>query len=182
MRLRLVAAVSLVVMIFLLAHLSGSRADTPPVIAANLPLGKDAWDLRALDKDPVHLLKAAFNEKANAVTFLLEFRRDLRAVDLEWKSDTWRPDGDRYPPFWFRFVDEDGVVLRTEQAHFDGEMIEQKGRRMRVFLKLPSKDIMARTKHILIDPKVHGELGKLYIPEAPPPEELPAPKEIKDQE
>ncbi len=180
MRLRLVAGVSLVLTLFLMAHLSGSRADTPPTIAANLPLGKDAWDVRVMDQDPVQLLKAAYDEKANAATFLLEFRRDLRPIDIEWKSDNWRRDGDRVPPFWFRFVDQDGVVIRTEQARFDGEMIEKKGRRMRVFLNLPSKEILARTKRVLVDLKVHGELGKLYLPERPAPEELPLPKEIKD--
>jgi hypothetical protein len=177
MRLRLLSAVSLVVMMFLVAHLSGSRADTPPVISASLPFGKSAWDLSVMDKDPVHLIKADYDQKANAVTFLLEFRRDLAPFDIEWKSDTWRRDGDRFPPFWFRFVDADGVVIRTEQARFDGEMVEKKGRRMRVFLELPSRDIMSRTKSVLVDLKVYGEQGKIYIPIRPEPEPLPPPTE-----
>jgi hypothetical protein len=118
---------------------------------AELPLGRDAWDMRRLEQDPVKLVKVTYYPATREVKWVLEFTRDLTVRDIDWHSLS------KSAPFWFRFQDEDGVTLVSASAAYDGVLVGLRGRRVRVVLKLPDEEVMRRTKKVMIDPRPYGE-------------------------
>jgi hypothetical protein len=124
----------------------GAAAD-----AITLPLGKSAWDLRALDDDPVKLVKASYDKERKVVVLVLELRRDLTVRDTDWRGLNARP------PFWFRLQDADGVTLRSLPAEFGSEVVGLKGRRVRVFLPWPDAPVASQAKKVVVDPRPYGE-------------------------
>src|SRR5262245_44486737 len=127
---RLAAAVPVALLAFVLLPLASAQpaGDGAEADVANLPLGKDAWDLRALNDEPVKLVKATYDADRRVVRIILEFQRDLTVRDTDWRGFAVRP------PFWFRFQDADGATMRSEGAEFGSELIGLKGRRVRVVL------------------------------------------------
>jgi hypothetical protein len=146
-------------------------ADVPGV--ADLPLGP--WDLRQIDGDPVRVVKATHDAKANQVSLLLEFQRSLTLADVDWPgthgqkvvidrdgnpilltNPQWEGLGSA-PPFLVRFEDADGVTLVSERPRIDGELIGLEGRRLRFIIGLPRKDVdrerdmAARIKRVVVD-------------------------------
>jgi hypothetical protein len=116
-----------------------------------LPLGKEAWDVRALNRDPVKLVKETYDPKAREVQWVVEFTRDLTVRDIDWVGLNSRP------PFWVRFQDEDGVTQLSTTPAYDGTLVGLFGRRVRLVLRLPDKEVMDRTKKVVIDPRPYGE-------------------------
>jgi hypothetical protein len=106
-----------------------------------LPLGNTAWDLKIFDLDPVRFVKATYDPEKQAVKFVLEFSRDLRPADFEWDKNT--------PPYTIRFLDADGVALKSFTAHYEGDVIRRQGRRFRLLLDMPNAMTDARAKGIL---------------------------------
>ena len=149
---RLAAAILIVGSAFVLPLASAQPAvDGPEADVANLPLGKDAWDLRALDADPVKLVKATYDPDRRVVRIVLELRRDLTVRDIDWRGLSIRP------PYWFRFQDADGVTMRSESAEFGSELIGLKGRRVRIVLPWPPGLLAALTKKVVVDHRPYGE-------------------------
>jgi hypothetical protein len=144
----------------------------PPGVS-DLPFG--SWDLRQLNGDPVFVVKATHDPKANEVKLLLEFQRSLTFKDIEWpgsggqkvvvdrdgnpillRNAQWLGLGSA-PPFLVRFEDEDGVTLVSQSPRFEGDVVGIEGRRLRLIVALPRKDIDsergigARIKRVVID-------------------------------
>jgi hypothetical protein len=102
------------------------------------------WKLERLSQEPVKLLKATPDPTGTQVRFLVEFTRPLTlAEEMDWQ----RPEG----LVVFRFLDEDGVVIRTVKPGFEGEMISKKGARLRIVLAMPDERTLAQTHSILAD-------------------------------
>ena len=142
-----------------------------------LPLGKEHWDLRQLDREPIRLVSATALKREmrlpgmlptpenpekpgkpertveqTVVEFVLEFERDLTVRDTDWTGV--RPE----PPFRFDFLDKDGVTLLSESARYEGIPVGRKGRRVRVVLTLPPKRLMDRVAKIMVEPKRYLDL------------------------
>jgi hypothetical protein len=124
--------------------------------------------LRQLDCDPVRLVKATYDPQTQEVKLVLEFQRSLQLRDIEWfgpkqpsvvtdvdgnslllRNPTWAGSG--RPPFLARFLDEDGVTLVSARPEYDGVLIGLQGQRVRLVLSLPGKDVLARTRGVVID-------------------------------
>jgi hypothetical protein len=136
------------VLVFALALVSLPLARAQPG-AGDLPGGKNSWDLRALDSDPVKLVKVEAAPDGKVVRFILEFQRDLTVRDTDWHGPSPRP------PYWFRFQDADGTTMRSEIAEYGSELVGQQGRRVRIVLTLPPA--WARTRKVIVDPRPYGE-------------------------
>src|SRR5437868_2243773 len=122
MTLRLAAAVLLGSAFVTLPFASAETAPPPTTVdTSKLPRGKDAWDIRRMDEEPVKLVKVTYDRDANEARFVLEFTRDLYVRDTDWGGV--RPE----PPFRFDFEDEDGVTLVSLAARYDGVPIGLKG-------------------------------------------------------
>jgi hypothetical protein len=134
----------------LLTLLSPARAGAQQK-ESDIPLGRAAWEMKGLDRDPVKLVKVSYDPDTKEVKWLLEFTRDLTVRDTDWAGVNPRP------PFWFRFQDADGVTLASASAAYDGQLVGRFGRRVRVVLKLPEEEVMRRTKKVAIDPRPYGE-------------------------
>ena len=154
MNLRLAVALLLFASASFVLPAMGARAwaaDGAEPDISNLPLGRGAWDLHALDDDPVKLVKASYDKERKVVRFLLEFRRDLTVRDTDWRGVAVRP------PFWFRFEDADGVTLLSGEAEFGGQLVGLQGRRVRLILPWPDGPVGALAKKVVVDPRPYGE-------------------------
>src|SRR6516162_3896157 len=70
---------------FFSAALVPVQAGPPgPAVPPSLPFGTWAWDLHKLDSDLVGLVKATYS--ARELKLVLEFRRNLSFLDLEWSG------------------------------------------------------------------------------------------------
>jgi hypothetical protein len=137
----------------------------------DLPLKRDNWDLRQLDRDPVKLEKYTAIKRSirlpsllpnpekperpieqTSVDFILEFVRDLTVRDTDWTGV--RPE----PPYRFDFLDADGVTLASQTARYEGIPIGRKGRRVRVVLTLPPEGVMSRAKKVVVEPRRYGDM------------------------
>ena len=161
-------AIALFFLAFPVAGLLPLSAQPPGGAADGMsdsPFGKCDWDLRQLDLDPVKLVRASYDVQANELRLVLEFQRDLTLHDTEWRNARGQtvvvdrdcrplvlrdPTGIVAPPFLFSFEDEDGVALVSERARYGGDLIGLQGRRVRLVLPLPGKDIAARTRRVVV--------------------------------
>jgi hypothetical protein len=135
-----VAAVAALSTVLIAAGLSAGQA---PAVKGAAPEAL-TWKLERLGQEPVKLLKATPDPTGTQVRFLVEFTRPLTlGEEMDWQ----RPDG----PVVFRFLDEDGVVIRTVKPRWEGEMVSKKGARMRIVLPLPDERTLALTHSILAD-------------------------------
>jgi hypothetical protein len=150
-RLAVAALVVASALVFLPAVSAQPAGDGAKPDIGNLPLGKDAWDLRALDGDPVRLVKVTYDEDRRVVRIILEFRRDLTVRDTDWRGLAVRP------PYWFRFQDAEGTTLRSEEAQFGSEVVGLQGRRVRLVLPWPAGVLPALTKKVVVDHRPYGE-------------------------
>jgi hypothetical protein len=103
------------------------------------------WKLEGMNKGPFELLTATPDPQNNAVQFVINFTRDVRLSELlDWESGGG--------PIVFRFLDKDGVVIRTVKPRLDGELIPEKGAHIRLVLPLPDQGILDRTLTIVAHP------------------------------
>jgi hypothetical protein len=90
------------------------------------------------------LLKATPDAQKGQVRFLLEFTRAPSANELY----EWEHNGGAIQ---FRFLDEDGVVIRSVKPLWDGELIYKPGARIRLILALPDDKVLAQTRAVVAD-------------------------------
>ncbi|HKI33845.1 MAG TPA: hypothetical protein VKA46_18475 [Gemmataceae bacterium] len=155
-------------------HVVGGRDE-----AIDLPFGKDNWDMRELEQDPVKLVKVTAvkvrlsegDRDVRFVKFVLEFQRDLTVRDTEWGGV--RPQ----PPFLFRFQDENGVTLASETGSYDSVFVGLQGRRVQMVLPLPDSPVV-RTVEGLSDPGRAG--GSLTLVQVDLPVTLRTKKVVVD--
>jgi hypothetical protein len=124
--------------------------------------------LRQLDYDPVRLVKASYDPQSQEVKVVLEFQRGLLLQDIEWfggrepsvvtgpkgqalllRDPLWAGTG--RPPYLARFLDEDGVTLAGARPRYDGVLVGLPGQRVRLALSLPGRDVLSRTRGVVID-------------------------------
>jgi hypothetical protein len=102
------------------------------------------WSLERMHKEPFKLIKATPDPVQGQVRFVIEFtRRPELAETFDWEH--------RGGPVVFRFLDEDGVVMRTVKPVLDGELLAEKGARMRLVLQMPDPRVLERTRSIVAD-------------------------------
>jgi len=120
---------------------ASARPDEP----ASQPPGEAVkWNLDRLRKEPFKLIKATPDPSGRGVRFLIEFTRRPELTELfDWEH--------RGGPVVFRFVDADGVVIRTVKPQVDGELIAEKGARLRLILPMPDDQVMSFIHSILAD-------------------------------
>src|SRR5438128_135470 len=94
--------------VLVVATLTGAFFFSPAAATGEPPPDPAAvkWGLARLSQDPLRLIKATPDAQKGQVGFLLEFTRAPSAAEL----DAWEHNGG---PVLFRFLDEDGVVIRT---------------------------------------------------------------------
>jgi hypothetical protein len=120
-----------------------AAAQAPVPQGPALPAVK--WKLEGMNKGPFELLTATPDSPNNAVEFVINFTRDIRLAELlDWESGGG--------PVVFRFLDKDGVVIRTVKPRLDGELIPEKGIHIRLVLPLPDQRILDRTLTIVAHP------------------------------
>jgi hypothetical protein len=109
-----------------------------------IPADPLKWNLDRLSKDPFKLIKATPDPAKGQVRFVLEFTRA--------PSFTERYDWDKAGGLVvFRFLDEDGVALRSVMAKLDGEIVAKAGARIRLLLPLPDEKILTLTHSIVAE-------------------------------
>jgi len=102
------------------------------------------WDLAHLNQDPLKLVSATPDPQRGIVRFVLEFTRAPMPTELY----DWEKVGG---PAVFRFLDADGVALRTVKPQLDGELVPKQGARMRLLLRMPDERILAATRTVVAD-------------------------------
>jgi hypothetical protein len=102
------------------------------------------WHLDRLNKEPFKLIKATPDPEKGQVRVVIEFTRTPSVTEMY----DWEHSGG---PIVFRFLDEDGVVLRSVTPKLDGEMVGKAGTRFRLLLPLPDEKILARSRSIVAD-------------------------------
>jgi hypothetical protein len=118
-----------------------SAASWPPLHFPAAPPDQLKWNVERLHHDPFKLIKAVPDPDKGQVQFVLEFTRAPSLTELyDWE----RAGG----PLVFRFLDEDGVVLKSVKPKLDGEMLAKTGARFRLLLPLPDETILARTRSV----------------------------------
>jgi hypothetical protein len=99
------------------------------------------WDLKRLHEDPFKLIKATPDPAAGRVRFVIEFTRAPELAELfDWEH--------RGGPVTFRFSDSDGVVIRTVKPVLEGELVPEKGGRIRLILPMPDSRTLEATRSI----------------------------------
>jgi len=116
---------------------------TPP---AHLDTAKDRikWQMERLSKEPFKFIKATPDPEHGQVRFVIEFTRAPTLTELY----DWERIG---APVVFRFLDEDGVVLRSVVPKLDGEIVRKEGTRIRLLLPLPDEKILTLTRTVAVD-------------------------------
>jgi hypothetical protein len=140
MRCRLSAgAAALAVAALTLFPPAGAVGQQPGAPAAPADVLK--WDLARLNQEPFKLIKATPDAATVQVRFVVEFTRPPRTTELF----DWNQAGG---PVLFRFLDEDRVTLQTVKPRLDGELVPQKGARIRLVLQMPGGQVLARTRAV----------------------------------
>jgi hypothetical protein len=117
-------------------------APVPPNNNASLPPVK--WELDALNREPFRLIKATPEARGTQVRFLIEF---TRPPTLSEQYDWERHNG----AVVFRFLDEDGLVLRSVQPSWQGEFVPKKGARMALVMPMPDERTLMRTRTVVAE-------------------------------
>lgn len=109
----------------------------------NRALPAVTWDLKALNQPPFKLIKATADPKKNEVRFVVELTRPPSDYELL----DWNQEGMAV----FRFLDEDGVTIKSVKARREGELVLRAGSRVRLVLPMPAKAIIDATWTIVAD-------------------------------
>jgi hypothetical protein len=105
---------------------------------------KVKWDVSHLQKEPLKLIRSTPDLLTGQVRFLLEFTRAPQLSELfDWQN--------RGGPVVFRFLDADGVVIRTVKPRLEGEILAAKGARIRLILQMPDLRTLELTQAITAD-------------------------------
>ena len=119
-----------------------SPAQVPPAIGDSLPEVK--WDLDVLKREPFMLIKATPDPRGTQVRFIIEFTRPPTfSEQYYWE----RQNG----AVVFRFLDEDGLVIRSVQPTWQGEFIPKKGARLALVLPMPDQQTLRRTRTVVAE-------------------------------
>src|SRR5438874_494631 len=119
-----------------------SAAQVFPDLRESLPQLK--WDLETLKREPFKLIKATPDPRGSQVRFIIEFTRPPTfSEQYEWE----RHNG----AVVFRFLDEDGLVLRSVQPSWQGEFVPKKGARMALVLPMPDQQTLRRTRTVVAE-------------------------------
>jgi hypothetical protein len=118
-----------------------SAAGWPPPHLPAAPPDQVKWNIERLHHDPFKLIKVVPDLDKGQVRIVLEFTRAPSITELyDWE----RAGG----PLVFRFLDEDGVVLKSFIPKLDGEMLGKTGARFRLLLPLPDEKTLAQTRSV----------------------------------
>jgi hypothetical protein len=119
---------------------AGHCVAQPPPGAAGLPESVK-WNLDRLQQEPFKLIKTTTDLATGQVRFLIEFSRKPELGELfDWEH--------RGGPVVFRFLDDEGVVMRTAKTRLEGELVAEKGARIRLLLQLPERVILDHTRAV----------------------------------
>jgi len=119
----------------------GQAADPTPT-GPNLPQVK--WELDRLNQEPFKLIKATPDPRGTLVRFVVEFTRPPRPSE---QQDWERHNG----AVVFRFLDEDGIIIRSVQPSWEGEFVPKKGARMAILLPMPDERTLRRTRSVVVE-------------------------------
>jgi hypothetical protein len=139
-RLSAVLAVGVLAAILLIPGLAAGQAPA----GSNESLPAVNWELDPLNREPFKLIKASLDPKGSQVRFLIEFTRPPRPTE---QADWERHNG----VVVFRFMDEDGLVIRSVQPTWEGEFVPKKGARMALVLQMPDAKTLTRTRSIVAE-------------------------------
>jgi hypothetical protein len=95
-----------------------------------------SWQLGALSQEPLKIVTTRHLPKEGAVFWVFELTRDLTVYE---DQAYWGPAfklGKR-PRFRFELLDEDGIILRTAEAHYIGEYVNKAGKRFGAYFAIP---------------------------------------------
>jgi len=115
---------------------------TPVSTNGSLPVVK--WELDLLNKEPFKLIKATPDARGTQVRFIVEF---TRPPTLSEQYDWERHNG----AIVFRFLDEDGLIIRSIQPHWEGEYVPKKGVRLALVLPMPDEKTLMRTRSVVAE-------------------------------
>jgi hypothetical protein len=102
------------------------------------------WNLSRLQKAPFKLIKSTPDPRTGQVRFVVEFTRPPELSELfDWEH--------RGGPVVFRFLDADGVPIRSVKPRLEGEMVAEKGARFRLVLQMPDVKTLELTREIMAD-------------------------------
>jgi hypothetical protein len=117
-------------------------AQQPPAVAGMPESVK--WNLDRLQREPFKLIRISPEPAVGQIKFLIEFSRKPELAELfDWEH--------RGGPVVFRFLDDDGVVMRTARTRLEGELVSEKGARIRLVLQLPDRVILDHTRAVVAD-------------------------------
>jgi len=102
------------------------------------------WDVTRLNQEPLKFLRATAEPQRGRVVFLVEFVRPPKASELY----DWEKQGG---PVLFRFLDPEGIVIRTVKPSGEGEFVPEKGAHMRIVLPMPEANVLAATRSVMAD-------------------------------
>jgi hypothetical protein len=113
-----------------------------------LPLGESAWDIKVFSQEPIKVVRTSYDSKAREVKWVIEWTRDLKELEDNhiYERAGW---AEGRAPFKFRFMDEDGVVLKVIRGSHEGEFARKKGDRIRIFVQLPEDAVFSKIKKIV---------------------------------
>jgi hypothetical protein len=117
------------------APLAGQEKKKPLPKAVPFPEGI-TWQLAALNKEPLKVVSTRHLPKEGAVYWVFELTRDFTVYE---DQGYWAPAFKlgKHPRFRFELLDEDGIILRTAEAHYIGEYVSKAGKRFAVYFALP---------------------------------------------
>jgi hypothetical protein len=135
-------AIGLTLAVLAAVLLTPGRSAGQPPVTPNLPEVK--WELDRLNQEPFKLIKATPDAHGAQVRFVIEFTRPPRPTEqLDWE----RHNG----AVVFRFLDEDGIVIRSVQPSWEGEFVPKKGARMALVLPMPNEKTLMRTYKVVAE-------------------------------
>jgi len=112
-----------------------------------LPKGV-VWKLKALDQEPLRVIRTRSHPDRVAVYWVIELTRDF---DVYEDGAYWGPAFKAgRPRFRFELTDADGVLIKTIDARYVSQYVNQAGKRFGVYFELPTedKDLALRTRTI----------------------------------
>jgi hypothetical protein len=119
-------------------------APTPAPVDTKGALPAVKWELDPLNKEPFKLIKATPDTRGSQVRFLIEFTRPpTPSEQFDWE----RHNG----AVVFRFLDEDGLVIRSVLPRWEGEFVPKKGARLALVLPMPDEKTLQRTRSVVAE-------------------------------
>src|SRR5262249_26612307 len=97
-----------------------------------------------LNQEPFKVIKATPDPRGSQVRFIIEF---TRAPTFTEQYDWERHNG----AVTFRFLDDDGLIIRSVQPHWEGEFVPKKGVRMALVLPMPDEKTLLRTRSVVAE-------------------------------